>query len=101
MSEGPWDVWVAVYPPPNASDADIRALGSAVAAFAAGEARVAIGGLDELLAGRYPPPHDTHPLAPDPDGPFEGITGSGRYSIPEPWRYCGALVRARRSELSD
>jgi hypothetical protein len=97
------NVFIAIYPVEDASKDCLIALGQALSAFKLREPRIlAITGVEELLTGQYPPPNDAHPLIPDPQGEIDlSFLGQGKFSIPEPWNYCPAVVKTHEQTLPE
>ena len=97
------NVFVAIYPVEDSSKDSLIALGQALSIFKLHEPRIsAITGVEELLAGQYPPPSDTHPLIPDPQGEIDlSFLGQGKFSIPEPWNYCPAIIKTHEQTLPE
>ncbi|MFN8458869.1 MAG: hypothetical protein U0401_30170 [Anaerolineae bacterium] len=97
------NVFVAVYPVAEASKDSLMALGQVLAALKLREPRISkITGVEELLAGRYPPANDATPVVPNPEGEIDlSMWGRGRFSIHEPWKYCPAVIETHQQTLPE
>ena len=96
------NVFVAVHPVEAATEDALMALGKVLSDLKAREPRITyITGIEELLEGRYPPPWDTHPIVPDSEGEITIPSREGKFSIPEPWKYCPAVVKTHDRELAE
>jgi len=95
-------IFAQVWPKEHATPEELQALGEVLQAWRAEHPHVTrIGGLDDLLSGRYPPPDGPTPYEESPDGSWRPVPRFGqdgmkvefrRMAIVDPWKYCPAIV---------
>jgi hypothetical protein len=105
-------IMAEVYPKEHATREQLLALGKELEAWRSSQPSVtAIGGLEELLSGRYPPSDGPTPYIEDPEGdvlmPFGRLTSDGlrtefrRGRAVDPWLYCPAIIWATEEITSN